>query len=715
VTVGERSAFALVVLVSLAGPLVGQRLPEAERPEGAPLVHRGIEPVRGDISTAALPRVEIGSESRTVLWRTPRRVLRFEHPVDIDEDLPLELEVDLEREDFPVHVDGWVSIQPGEAAKSDLTGEAIRLRLPLRSLWLESPSLAATAAVTTTPPERVPSRRGLLTAVAWSLGRSSGRREAGPFEIERGDVLRFGFGIEEAAWAEGFAPARFTVSAVREDGSAMLLFERRLDPARDLRDRRWFDAVVPLEDFAGSTVGFAFEAAAIPVDGIGDPRSLPVFSNPEVRPEEPPRSARPNLVLISLDTLRAKSVGVYGNRRATTPTLDARVAGEGALVRQVVAPVPYTPPSHMTMLTGLEPCVHGIRKRGDHLAPEHHTLAEILRAAGYRTAAFTEDAYVVAAAGFARGFDTYSEERSDEKASPGFGVETFAKVESWLASSPPEPFFLFAHTYQVHAPYTPPRSYDAFFPDVVLEGKPALDELLRDYEREIRYTDDLLASTLNVLDTRGLSERTVLVVTSDHGETFGEALIGGHGFNLKDSELLVPLMIRAPGIVPAGTIVQEQVGLVDLAPTLLELLGLPGAEMQGRSFAALLGAKARRFDERSAWSTLELTFSDSVRTRDWKYLRAMSGELEDRLYDLGRDPEERHSIARERPDLVERARRELREHQERCGAWKLRHPTSQPLDDSLDHRPDWLVNRDEVTRKLQSLGYVEGPGETSPR
>src|SRR5207249_2910526 len=117
----------------------------------------------------------------------------------------------------------------------------------------------------------------------------------------------------------------------------------------------------------------------------------------------------------------------YGCRRPTTPALD-RLASQGGLVRTAVAPVPFTPPAHMSMLTGLEPCAHGIKGVHEALAPERLTLAEALRAAGWETAAFTEDAYLVAASGFDRGFDTYVENRSEESASPGFAAETFAQA-----------------------------------------------------------------------------------------------------------------------------------------------------------------------------------------------------------------------------------------------------------------------------------------------
>src|SRR5207247_1069155 len=254
--------------------------------------------------------------------------------------------------------------------------------------------------------------------------------------------------------------ARLTISAaplVKRSGAAgnrSLVLP--LSPA--LRTRQ-----APL---AGRRVRVVFETEALgAAPGATVDRSFGVVSNPEiVTAAASPPGAR-NVVLVSLDTLRARSVSAYGCPRATTPTFDRRVAAAGALVRSAVAPVPFTPPSHMTMLTGPDPCAHGVMGLHETLGPDRTTLAEALRAAGYQTAAFTEDAYLVAGNGFDRGFDVYRENRSEESASPGFADETFADASAWLAAHGERPFFLFVHTYQVHEPYTPPRGYALLFRD----------------------------------------------------------------------------------------------------------------------------------------------------------------------------------------------------------------------------------------------------------
>jgi arylsulfatase A-like enzyme len=538
----------------------------------------------------------------------------------------------------------------------------------------------------------------LLTVIARPLPASAAWRfESEEIEVPTGARLVFGYAVEEPGWATGWPPV-----LVRASAAGLTLFERRIDPAGDPRDRRWFDASVDLGPVAGRRTRLVFETEALAAPRTIVDRSFPVVSNPHVLPPAPARDGTRNVILISLDTLRARSVGAYGCPRATTPALDRRLAQAGALVRTALTPFPFTPPAHMTMLTGLEPCAHGVRTEHQTLPRERTTLAELLRARGYETAAFTEDAYVVAGNGFDRGFDAYRENRSEEAASPGFAAETFADAAAWLRTHGKLPFFLFVHTYQVHEPYAPPRGYADLFPDVKADDEH--DAARANYEREARYTDDLLAGFLDTLEARDLAEHTIVVVTSDHGEGFGEHFWSGHGFDLHDEALLVPLVLRAPGLIPSGTVVEEQVGLVDLAPTLLTLLGLPvPADMQGQSFARLLTGRGPPFTERPL-AGAAVTAVESVRTRQWKYMKIPNGEL---LYDLVNDPLERSDRAKQDAAALEKARAAFAETQAACERWRAAHPVAAAATPGPRNDPAWMINRDEVERKLRSLGYVQ--------
>ncbi len=648
-------------------------------------------------STAALARAEIAGESRYVLAAHPPVVLRAREDVTLPhaEELrvPAELPPALAGRDVRIDASVLVGEQP-VAAAAPKPGALDAARI----VTATAPPLVVRGRDGTRPeaviplPEGLRGRHGLLTVTARPLPASpSERSETAEVDVPPDARLVFGYGVEEAGWAAGFPPVRFAVTA----GDAPL-FERRLDPATDARDRRWFDASVDLSPLAGRRVRLAFTTEALAgAPGATVDKSFAVVSSPEIVPSAGP--TRPGIILVSLDTLRARSVSAYGCRRPTTPALD-RFAARGALVRTVVAPVPFTPPSHMSMLTGLEPCAHGVKGVHEALAPDRLTLAEVFRAAGYETAAFTEDAYLVAANGFDRGFDTYVENRSEESASPGFAAETFAQARAWLATHAARSFFLFVHTYQVHEPYTPPRAYAALFTD----GDRGDDNqrALAAYEREVRYTDDLLADFLGAVDPR-----TIVVVTSDHGEGFGEHFWTTHGFDLHDEALLVPLIVRAAGLVPPGRVVEEQVGLVDLAPTLLELAGVPGLpDVQGRSFAGLLRGDRGGYLEHPIVSA-DLIGGESVRTRRSKFISTKKGPL---LYDLVADPRETADRTAADAAGVAAAHAVLEQAHDACARWQRAHPSAESTARSLSTTdPAWLINRDDIQRKLRSLGYTQ--------
>jgi arylsulfatase A-like enzyme len=666
---------------------------------------RLIEP-RGSRSTATLPRAQIGGESRYVLAAHPVTVLRAGEAITLPDGPALMVPVELP----PALAGSGVRLDASYSARDpNATGKSLAELREGPRITVTAPPLVLAAARSGSPsPGGVPmlalavsepmrGKEALLTVLARPLPASAVERvESEELQVPAGARLAFGYAVEEPGWSTGWPPVRVRVSA-----GDVTLFERRLDPVADVRDRRWFDASVDLSPVAGKRTRLVFEAEALAVPGAAVERSFVVVSNPQVLAPPAP-TARRNVILVSLDTLRARSVGAYGCPRETTPTLDRRVADAGALVRTAVVPFPFTPPSHMTMLTGLEPCAHGVTDLHHALAPERTTLAEALRAAGYQTAAFTEDAYLVAGNGFDRGFDIYRENRSEESASPGFAAETFADASAWLAAHGARPFFLFVHTYQVHDPYTPPRGYAGLFPDV--NASDQHDRARADYEREIRYTDDLFAGFLDALETHGLADDTIVVVTSDHGEGFGEHFWTGHGFDLHDEALLVPLMLRAPGLIPAGRVVEEQVGLVDLAPTLLALLDVPAPDdIQGRSFARLLTDRGAPFEERPLASA-GIPATESLRTRDTKYVKTRAGDL---FYDLRADPLERTSRLNEDPAGVAKARAALDEAHEACERWRAAHPASPEAEAEAGNAPAWMINRDEVERKLRSLGYVQ--------
>jgi len=464
-----------------------------------------------------------------------------------------------------------------------------------------------------------------------------------PVDVPPGAVLSFALGVEEAAWDVGAAPLEFTVTAL-DGGREEIVLRRRLDPARAPADRGWVEVRVPLGGLVRRRVRFRLAARA--VGGAGS--SLPVWSDPVMLAPRP-RPAVAGVVLVSLDTLRAVSVGAYGAARPTTPSLDARMAARGTLFEHAIAPFPHTLPSHLSMFTGLYERRHGVRGLFQALDAGRRTLPEALRAAGYETAAFTEDGFLVAEAGIRRGFAVYGENRSADIHRPVGQIEdTFRRGLAWLARHADEPFFLFLHTYQVHQPYTPPPRYATFFgdPTTIAEASER-DRLL--YEQEVRYTDDQVAALLDGLDALGLGERALVIVTADHGEEFLEHGQRYHGYQLYDEVLRVPLLVRWPGRVPAGLRVGTPVSLVDLVPTLLELLGIPPLpDVDGVSLVPLLRDPPAPFARTTVFAEAPSSYTSgtvdlvAARTGTLKCIGRDGAAAQ--CFDLAADPAERKQL-----------------------------------------------------------------------
>jgi arylsulfatase A-like enzyme len=310
---------------------------------------------------------------------------------------------------------------------------------------------------------------------------------------------------------------------------------------------------------------------------------------PGIQGASAPRAERPNLLLVTLDTTRADHLGCYGDAQARTPVLD-QLARDGVLFERALACAPITLPSHASILTGLYPVVHGVRDNGTFVAPaELDTLAELLKREGYATAAFVSSHVLAAAYGLAQGFDVY-DDRLDKIVVRGIGkverraAPTANAALAWLDAAPREPWFLWVHFYDPHAPYAPPDG--------------AADLPADPYDAEIAYVDKQLGRLLQKVDAGGRRERTLVAVTADHGEGLGDHRELTHGLFVYDATMAVPLLLRGPGLA-AGRRVGGQVSHVDLFPTLIELLGVAprraegAAPLSGASLAAELRAGAK--------------------------------------------------------------------------------------------------------------------------
>lgn len=364
-----------------------------------------------------------------------------------------------------------------------------------------------------------------------------------------------------------------------------------------------------------------------------------------------------NIVLITLDTTRADRMGFLGFKRGLTPNLDA-LARQAAVFTRAYSQVPLTTPSHATILTGTYPQFNHVRDLGSPLDKDLPYLPEILRRHGYHTAAFLGsqvlDSKSASAPGFNRGFETYDApfraRRPGEDRYHSIERRGMAVVESalgWLNQHPRGPFFLWLHFYDPHDPYDPPPPFKARY-----AASP--------YDGEIAYVDFAVGRLLADLRKRGIYEETLFAVVADHGEAFGEHGEISHGLFLYDDTLHVPLLIKLPGAHSAHLQVESRVGLVDIAPTILQEFGITAPQpMQGASLRPLMKMSTRA--RPSAADRPEYAETDyphrafgwsSLRSwRAGKYLYIDAPERE--LYDQSADPEDAHNLAAGAPAVAD--------------------------------------------------------------
>ena len=395
-----------------------------------------------------------------------------------------------------------------------------------------------------------------------------------------------------------------------------------------------------------------------------------------------------NVVLITLDTLRADHLGAYGATMVQTPHLDA-LASSGVVFDQVMTVAPLTLPAHSSIMTGQFPPRHGVRDNGGFfLGPEQQTLAELLSARGYRTGAAVGAFVLDSKWGLDQGFDAYFDDfdltnvKAMSLASvkrPGNEVVDLAL--DWMDDVADQRFFAWMHLYDPHAPYESPEPFRSRYP-----GHP--------YRGAVAFTDAQVGRVFDFLDQRALADNTIVIVTSDHGEGLGEHGEETHGFFIYESSMRVPLIVRVPGVTPRR--VSQPVRSVDIMPTVLDLIGaeVPPA-LAGVSLWPLLSGETREMAlegygeamyplHHYGWS--ELT---ALRSDRYKLISAPKPEL----YDLERDPHEVTNLFDERRSVADAMLRQLRARMEEMAADAPAAAAAEDVDP-------------ETRARLAALGYV---------
>lgn len=365
-----------------------------------------------------------------------------------------------------------------------------------------------------------------------------------------------------------------------------------------------------------------------------------------------------NVILISLDTVRADHLGCYGHPTVATPNID-RLANEGVIFTQCTASVPITLPSHASILTGTYPFVHGVRDNGSfHLHDDAETIAETLSEAAYTTGGIVGSLILNREYGTHQGFDLYSDmHNARQPINPVTGKaaaerradEVVDVAVDWLRAHGSGKFFLFVHFFDPHYPYEPPEPYATRYEDR--------------YAGEIAFVDEQIGRLLGVVRGLGVDSRTLVVLTADHGESLGQHEEDTHGCFVYDTTLSVPLILRCPSRIPARRRVPSQARTVDIAPTILSFVGAPSPPaVQGVNLLPFLREDSEdpglaAYGE-SMYPLYNYGYSHllALRAGGWKYIHAPRPEL----YKVDEDPGELQNLAALEPHRLASMRERLR-------------------------------------------------------
>jgi len=435
--------------------------------------------------------------------------------------------------------------------------------------------------------------------------------------------------------------------------------------------------------------------------------------------EGDPASARPgrNIIVISIDTLRADHLGYYGYFRDTSPNLDG-LAEQSVFFDLCLTPIATTLPAHTSLFTGVYPIEHGVlinfksTLRPFVPVPALRSFAQFAQERGYETAAFVSATPVASSTGIAAGFEVFDEPEGEERRAEQTNESLFA----WIEAERREPFLLWVHYFDPHHPYSPPAPFDSrYVNDKALETylekrkiKPSVvppvghavrtREMNSAYDGEIRYVDRHVGQLIARLKQRGLWEDSAVILLSDHGESLGDHDMGAHGYIYRE-QLHVPLMMKIPGQEPRR--VSFPMSLVDVLPTAIGLLGEQEswseflAQASGEDVLAPGFSPLAVFSQRTGRNRKDIQGSSyALATSDWKYVH--ESERENRLFDWTRDPFELSDVLFAHPGVAEdfevQLQQVLRTHEE--SAERIGVPERRELDP-------------EMVEKLGALGYIE--------
>ena len=645
-----------------------------------PQLHREVDLEAEDLRVIRIEHSGLIGEEIKLFWAAPNEAFSEEKSLSVDKEDPgdaLNKTYTFEVGRHP-HWKGKIG-----RIRLDPTSQAER-RVQLFSITgLDRRVNADRLAVTVSRPWRIDLDRDVRSALYAPPGVPIERR----VDLPAGSALRLAWAVEQMR-----GPAvDFRVVVEPEGGTARTVIESRVDPA--VGARKWNDASVDLSDFEGPC-RIRLETSSD--EALDLQLGFPMWANPEVVAPVGDTPTPPNVVLIVIDTLRADHMSLYGYERQTSPQIESWAKRRGVVFENSVASAPWTLPAHVTLFTGLDPLTHDVNH--GHPAPASLTMvAERLRDAGYATAAITGGAYLTPSYAMTQGFDRFEYALLDDTVKIAEGGKDLPKgIEralSYVSEQATRPFFLFFHTYAVHAPYdahepwfsewhqleprgqgvqqvrtTPLTPHDEdgwrqeskFMERLKEPPLPEWEDLRDDrlqlatdlYDSGIAYADAQIGRLLDRLQELGLEDDTLVILTSDHGEALGEKGLAGHS-QLYELNLMVPLVIALPDASGAGSRVKTQVRQMDIAPTVHQVAGLKVDQpLDGQSLLPLIEDPSAEFPgvARSYGGSANAGISLRVNNR-WKYVYQHSSwpPLHDQrqLFDLTSDPEEENNLAAE--------------------------------------------------------------------
>ncbi len=497
------------------------------------------------------------------------------------------------------------------------------------------------------------------------------------------------------------SPVTFTIQVKGRDSTQVIL-SKVVET-----NERWHDAVLDLEPFSGEVVTISFKTEC---DESGQ---VAFLSNPTLYQSNGLTSgvAKPNRILMGnngkinvlvylIDCLRADHLDAYGYERETAPAIRA-LAGNGVLFARCSSQETWTKPSVRDILTGVPAQIHGVSEHGELVRDSVVTLAEILRRAGYVTGSVVQNSFAPPDGKIGRGF-SYAESpyrRIPFERRKGGSAElseaTSSDVEGFLEQHRDRSFFLYVHTVEPHSPYAPPEEYSSLF----VAGRQEPSDMDR-YDQEIRWADANLERTVAKLKELDLYQNTLVFVVADHGEAFGEHGQFTHAGRPHHEQVHAPLIMHLPGAFPAGRIVEQNVQLMDLAPTILDALGLPVHEgFRGLSLVPLLDKgsdnSSAAFEQRLIVSRRKETIS--VTKGNWKLLLDQRANTS-KLYDLANDYFETTDLWAENKVIADALEAALADHVRALEAAGERQSTA---------NGDVLLIDADAVEQMRALGYVE--------